>query len=93
VIEFEELIAVLGKIEDHGKVAALSAKTRATAAREDRSPVHATKTHGRYRIFNVARNNYSNRNLPVVRSISGVERAITITEAHFPSDNLLQILL
>jgi len=55
--------------------------------------MHATKTHRCDRIFNVTGNNDSNRNLPVIRSIRSVERAITITESHFAFDDLLQILL
>src|SRR6185312_11215443 len=90
MIQFENLVVILGKIQDHGKIAALSTEAGPSSARKHRSAVHAAESHGGNRVFYISGNNHSDWNLPVIRSVGRVERAVAVAEAHFALDYLLQ---
>ena len=93
MIEFQNLIAVLGKIENDGKVAALTAQACTASTGENRSSMHTGKTHGRDRVFYIAWNYDPDRNLPVIGSVRGVKRTISIAETNFSFDHFLECSL
>src|SRR4029077_15949301 len=65
-----------------GDVAALPGKTRAGSAGQNRGAILSTCGDGCDHILVVTRNHQTNRNLTIIRSIGGVERATPSVEAH-----------
>ena len=74
-IDFEDACHVLRKIENDGRVTALSSKRGAAAAGEKRSVMLAAESDSGEDIFFIARNHDANRDLPVVRSVGCVKGA------------------
>ena len=93
MVELENLIAVLGKIEDHGKVAALTTKACATPSRENRRSMHAAKPHRSDCILDISWNNNANWNLPIIGSVARVERTISIAESDLSFDHVTKRML
>ena len=73
---------VLGEIEHHGYVAALSGERSSAAPAEDGRAKFASQRDGRDNIVAIARKNHSDGNLAIVGSVSGVESAAAIVEAN-----------
>ena len=90
-IDFDDLVQVLGEINDHGDVAGLSAKAGAAAARQQRSVVLAGQSHGLDYFFNCFGNYNADWNLTIIGSIHGIESAGAIVKPHFACDGGAQL--
>ena len=84
-IDLEDIRHVLAEIEHYGDVAALSGERGSAAAAENGRAIFASQRDSREDIVDIARNNYSDRNLAVVGPIGGVEGAAAVVKAHFPA--------
>ena len=81
-IDLEDGGHVLREIEHHGDVAALSGERSSAAPAEDGRAIFASQRDGRDDIVDIAGKNHSDRNLAIVGSVGGVERAASVVEAN-----------
>ena len=73
-------------VHDDGNIATLSGQAGTGAAGQDRDAMFVARTDDFKNVFRVLRQYNADRDLPVVRRISRVERASTGTKVHFTSD-------
>ena len=92
-IDLEDLVHVLGEIEDDGDVAALSGETGSSAAREDGSAVFSAQGDGGDDVCFVAGDDQADGDLAVVRRVGGVHGAASAVEADFAAHLLLEFAL
>jgi hypothetical protein len=85
-IDLENVSHVLGEIEHDGDIAALSCERGSTATAKERSAEVTTNGDGSEDIVRIARKNYADGNLAIVRAVSGVESAASIVEADVTTD-------
>jgi hypothetical protein len=85
-INFEDASHVLGKIEDHGYVAALSGERGTTTAAEYRSAEFAAGGDCCEDVIGVAGDDDADGDLAVVGGVGCVEGPAAGVEADFPSD-------
>ena len=81
-IDFENSRHVLGKIEDHGDVAALAGKRGAAAATEQRRSEFAADGNRGQNIIGIVGKNNSDGNLAVIRPVGRIEGAASVVEAN-----------
>src|SRR5271156_2064724 len=81
-IDLKNFRHVLGEIEHHGYVTALSGERSSTTPAKDGGAIFPSHRNGRNNIVGVARENYSDGNLAIVRSVGSVESAGSIVEAN-----------
>jgi len=68
-IDLKDLVHVLGEVQHHRDIAALSGKTRAGPAGQDRGAVFLARSHSRDHILVIAWNDQTDGNLPVIRTV------------------------
>src|SRR5690242_8295968 len=89
MIQLENLIAVLRKIENDGKVATLTAQAGTTAAREHGSFKNSTEAQRGDCVFDISWQNDAYWNLPIIGAVGRVERTISVAESHLAFDHVL----
>src|SRR5436190_13108054 len=92
-INFNNSVHVLGEVEDHRDIAALAGETGAAAATCNRRAKLATDCDGGDYVTAVARDQYADWNLPIIRTVCGIKRAVAIAEAHFATNIRTQFFL
>jgi hypothetical protein len=85
-IDLENLSHVLCEVENNRDVAALSGEGGAAAATQQRSAEFAADGDGGEDVIGVAREDYADWNLAVVRTIGRVEGAAAVVELHVAAD-------
>src|SRR5207244_9464510 len=85
-VELPDLIDILRPVHDDGDIAGLTCQTGSATAREDRSAEAAASGNSGYRIIDGPRDHHSDRYLPVVGAIRGLECATAHIEANFTVD-------
>src|SRR5215472_10497246 len=90
-IEFQDLVEILGKIYDDRNVAALSGKTGPATARQNWSAIISGERNSLDHVLNCFGNYDADRNLAIVGSIIGIERAAAFIESNFAADRATQI--
>jgi hypothetical protein len=80
-INGDELVHVPREVEDHGHIDALASEAGSRSARQDGSACCATGGQSGFDIGGVARQNYANGKLTVIRGVGGVKSAGTEIEA------------
>jgi hypothetical protein len=90
-VDFQNAIDVLGKIDHHCHVTALTGQAGAAAARDDRRPVPVTGRHGFDHVVDAARNHHADRHLTIVGGVGGVESPAAIVESDLAFDLLSQV--
>ncbi len=85
-VELDDLVDVLGEVDDDGDVAALPGERRAAAAPKERRAVLAADAHGLDHVLDVARDDDADRHLAVVGGVGRVERAAAVVEADLAAD-------
>jgi hypothetical protein len=81
-----------GHVDDDGGVAALAGEARAAAAGQDRDRSLVADPHGFDDVFAGSGNDDTDRNLPVVRGIRGVESPAARTEVHLTRNPPAQLV-
>lgn len=81
-IHLNDAIHVFGEIQHDRHVAALASQTGPSAAAEHGRAKVMTSSQGGHHIIRVSRNDYSNRHLPVIRRIRGVDRPAARVKPH-----------
>ena len=89
-VKLENLIHVLGEIEDDSDVAGLAGQACASAAGENRGTEFSTGGDGGDDVVGIARDHQANGNLTVVGGVGGKEGAAAAVEADFAVDGSLQ---
>ena len=89
-VNFQNLVHVLGKVENDGDVAALTGERRATATAQNGSAILARQADRGYHVIDVARKDYSDGDLAVVGAVGGVQRTAAGIEADFATDVIAQ---
>ena len=82
-IEFQNVVHVFAEVENYGDVAALPCEACAGAARQNWRAEFSARLHGRDHILLISRQHQTDRDLPIIRGIGGVERASAAVEADF----------
>jgi hypothetical protein len=90
-IHREHTVHVFREIDAHGRVAALTGQARAATAPEYGCAMLATHGKRANDIVHIARNDYADRRKPVVRAISGIQRAASTIEPDFTADDASQV--
>src|SRR3954454_21699870 len=90
-IDLNNLVEVLGEINDHGDVAGLSTEAGTAAARQQRRAMLAGNSDGLNSFFNRFGNHYADRYLTVIRAINGVKSAGTVVKSDFAGDGGAQL--
>jgi hypothetical protein len=85
-VNLKDLCHILRKVEDDGRVAALSCERGTGATGEQRSAILAAKGDGGKYILFIARDDDTDGNLAVVRTVGGVEGAAAGVEADFSAE-------
>jgi hypothetical protein len=80
-VDLEDVAHVLREIENHRDVAALSGQRRTASATEKRRAEFAANRDRGDNVVRIARQHYADRDLAVIRAVSGVESAARIVEA------------
>ena len=92
-VDLQDLVHVLGEVQDHRDIAALPGQTRAGPSRQDRSAVFPARGHRGDHILFVTRNDKTDGNLAVVRAVRRIQGAAATIEAHFTFHHSLQFVL
>ena len=85
-VDLMEAIEVLGEIDDHRNVAALTGQTGAAAPAGDRRAEFSASGDGRDHVVATVRDHNANWNLPIIRAVGRIQCAVAITEAHLAAD-------
>src|SRR5262249_51949250 len=85
-IDLQNLIQVLGKINDHRNVAGLSTEACAATARQQRRSVFVRQRNGLNDIFYSFGDHYSDWHLAIVGAIHGVESSSAIVKTDISSN-------
>src|SRR3954452_6543121 len=88
-VQLKDLIHVLRPVHHDGNVTSLPRERSAAAARENRRAELAASRDGGEDIVNIFRDHDSYRNLTIVRTVGGIERAAAGVKADFAPDVLL----
>ena len=81
-VDGQDAVKVFREVDNDGDVAGLAGQTRAAATPENRYVSFAAFFDGREHVLDTARNNHSDRNLPINREIGGIERTAAGVEPH-----------
>ena len=81
-VDFNDLRHVLREVEDHGDVAALPGQRCSSTTAQNGCAEFPSQRDRGDNIIHVARQNNSNRYLPVVRPVGRVKRAAAVVETH-----------
>src|SRR5205807_5235452 len=92
-VDLDDLVQVLGEVDDDGDVAALAGKTGAAAVRKNRRAVLAADAHRLDDVVGRARDDDADRQLPVVRAAGRIERAVARPETDLPLDGAAEVVL
>src|SRR6185503_12589771 len=90
-VDLNDLVEVLGEINDHGDVAGLSTEAGTAAARQQRRAMLASNSDGLNSFFNRFGNHYADRYLTVIRAINGVKSAGTVVKSDLAGDGGAQL--
>ena len=91
-VDLHDPVHVFREIENDRHVAALTRKAGSCSSRQDGSTVFATNGDGGDDVVGIPRNDESNRNLTVVRTVGCVERAAAAIETDFATNFARQCL-
>jgi len=89
-IELQDAVHVFGEVEDDGDVAALAGQAGAGSARQHRCAITPADSDRRDDVIGISRNDEPDRNLPIVRTVSRVQRSTPPIEADFTANFPLQ---
>ena len=92
-IDLDDLVQVLGEVDDHGDVAALAGEARAAAVREHRGAVIAADAHRLDDVVGCARDDDADRQLSIVGAAGRIERAVAGPEPHLSLDCAAEVVL
>ena len=92
-VEFEDLVHVAREVDDDGDIASLAGKPGAATAAEDRRVDLTSRRDCRLDIALVARKDYPDGDLAVVRRVGGVHRASARVEGDLATDGAAQLQL
>jgi hypothetical protein len=81
---------VLGKIEDHGDIAALASQGSAAATRKNGRAEFPRDGNRSDNVVSIARKDNPYGDLAIIRTVGGIEGATAVVEADFTADRALQ---
>jgi hypothetical protein len=90
-VEFEDVVQVFGHIDYDGHITTLSGQTGPTAAGQDGCPIAAGDGDGLADVVNRSGDGDSDKYLPVIRPIGGVERPAPVIKPHLAANSLAQL--
>ena len=85
-VDLEHAVHVFREIDDDRDVAALSGQARAAPTTGDGCAEFSAKSDNCNDVVAIARQGDADRDLPVVRAVGRVKRAIAIAKSHFTAD-------
>src|SRR5438105_2907993 len=92
-IDLDDLVQVLGEVDDDRDVATLAREARAAAVSEHGRPIVAADPHRLDDVLGRTRDDYADRQLAVVGAAGRVERAVARPKTDLTLDGAAEVVL